>query len=61
MKRDIAIAGFVLTLEEWQALDPASRAQLVLVANRDDEPWIASGATAALVDPQPVGERAADR
>jgi hypothetical protein len=29
MKGDIALAGFVLTAEEWEALDPLSRAQLM--------------------------------
>ena len=34
MKGDIAIAGFYLTAEEWQALDTAARAQLVEAATR---------------------------
>jgi hypothetical protein len=38
MKGDIALAGFVLTKEEWQALDAVSRAQLVHAAMRRDEP-----------------------
>ena len=38
MQGDIALAGFVLTKEEWQALDAVSRAQLVSVALRRDEP-----------------------
>jgi hypothetical protein len=42
MKGDIALAGFVLTEEEWQALDPVSRAQLVSAALRRDEPWTPS-------------------
>ncbi|HEY4245074.1 MAG TPA: hypothetical protein VGM88_34900 [Kofleriaceae bacterium] len=28
MTGDIAVAGFLLTAEEWDALDPASRMQL---------------------------------
>jgi hypothetical protein len=40
MKGDIALAGFVLTKEEWQALDAVSRAQLVHAALRRDEPWV---------------------
>jgi len=37
MRRDIAVAGFVLTSDEWDALDPRARAQLEeLVARRDD-------------------------
>jgi hypothetical protein len=38
MKGDIALAGFVLTQEEWEALDPVSRAQLVSAAMHWDEP-----------------------
>ena len=37
MKGDIAVAGFRMTAEEWQALDPASRAELVAVITRKDE------------------------
>jgi hypothetical protein len=37
MRRDIAVAGFVLTCDEWDALDARARAQLEeLVARRDD-------------------------
>jgi hypothetical protein len=38
MKGDIAFAGFMLTAEEWQALDAESRAQLIAVATRKIEP-----------------------
>ncbi len=41
MKGDVAIAGFYLTAEEWQALDPMSRAQLVAAATRSTEPIVA--------------------
>ena len=34
MKGDIAFAGFVLTAEEWQALDREARTQLLDVATR---------------------------
>jgi len=37
MKGDIAIAGFYLTAEEWQALDATSRAVLVAAATRRAE------------------------
>jgi hypothetical protein len=37
MKGDIAIAGFLLTAEEWQAFDADARAQLIAaVARRGD-------------------------
>ena len=37
MKGDIAIAGFLLTAEEWQAFDADARAQLIAaVARRND-------------------------
>jgi hypothetical protein len=34
MKGDIALAGFMLTAEEWQAFDRETRAQLCAVATR---------------------------
>ncbi len=34
MKGDIAFAGFMLTAEEWKALDAETRHQLVAVATR---------------------------
>lgn len=43
MKGDIAVAGFVLTAEEWQTLDAASRAELEDVIIRRDEPRFARG------------------
>ena len=36
MKGDIALAGFVLTAEEWEALDAVSRVQLITAAMRRD-------------------------
>ena len=42
MKGDIALAGFVLTHEEWQSLDPLSRAQLLAAAFQRDAPWPAA-------------------
>lgn len=38
MKGDIAVAGFMLTAQEWQALDAEARAQLVAVITRRDSP-----------------------
>lgn len=43
MKGDIALAGFVLTAAEWEALDPKSRSQLVAAAIGRDEVWIEAG------------------
>jgi hypothetical protein len=51
MKGDIALAGFVLTAEEWAALDPLSRAQLVAAATRRDDPWIVTPSTGAFSGP----------
>jgi hypothetical protein len=48
MKGDIALAGFVLTAEEWEALDALSRAQLVAAATRQDEPWFVGGLSGVL-------------
>ncbi|CAN5816669.1 hypothetical protein BH11MYX2_BH11MYX2_03380 [soil metagenome] len=41
MKGDIAVAGFMLTAAEWQELDPQSRAQLVAVITRREDPRLA--------------------
>ena len=38
MRGDIAFVGFMLTAEEWQELDPESRAQLIAVATRRADP-----------------------
>lgn len=39
MGRDIALAGFVMTGDEWDSLDEVARAQLLAIALRRDEPW----------------------
>lgn len=39
MKGDIALAGFVLTHEEWQELDPQSRVQLLTAAFPREPRW----------------------
>ena len=60
MKGDIALAGFVLTAEEWQALDAASRAELVAAAARHDDPWAVPGASGLLAEgsvPNPTEPR----
>lgn len=49
MKGDIAVAGFMMTAEEWQALDAPSRAQLVDVITRKD-PQIATGSGPVVVE-----------
>jgi hypothetical protein len=51
MKGDIALAGFVLTAEEWEALDPPSRAQLLAATSRRDDPWVVGGLTGLLSEP----------
>ena len=40
MNRDIALAGFLLTAEEWQSFDPAARAQLMAMVSRREEAWV---------------------
>jgi hypothetical protein len=37
MKGDIAVAGLMITAEEWQALDAASRAEVVSVITRRED------------------------
>ena len=50
MKGDIALAGFVLTHEEWQELDPQSQAQLLVAAGEREPRW-ARGRNPGLVLP----------
>lgn len=52
MKGDIAFAGFMLTAEEWQALDAEARAQLIAVATRRADPWLAP----AVCEPEALAE-----
>lgn len=40
MRRDIALAGFLVTREEWEALDEVARAEIYAAILRRDEPWI---------------------
>jgi hypothetical protein len=39
MRRDIALAGFVVTADEWDAMDGLARSQLLAVALRRDGAW----------------------
>jgi hypothetical protein len=50
MKGDIALAGFVLTAQEWQELDAVSRAQLMAAMSRRDDPWVVAGSTGLLAE-----------
>jgi hypothetical protein len=43
----------MMTAEEWQALDPVHRAQLITAANRRDDPWVVAPATGVLSEPNP--------
>jgi hypothetical protein len=47
---DIALAGFMLTAEEWQAMDVISRAQLIAAAYHRDAAWITTPIAALLAD-----------
>lgn len=40
MKGDIALAGYVLTAEEWEAMDAATRVSLIAAVMQRD-PWAA--------------------
>ncbi len=51
MKGDIALAGFVLTHEEWQSLDAVSRAQLIAAAFQRDAPWVVAPLAGMLSEP----------
>ena len=37
MQGDIALAGFMLTAEEWKALDAPSRALLIAIATKPED------------------------
>lgn len=53
--KDIALAGFMMTAEEWQELDPSSRQQLVAAAQpkRDDgDGWVVANIRAILDAPK---------
>jgi hypothetical protein len=39
MRRDIALAGFVMTADEWDSMDALARSQLLAVALRRDGAW----------------------
>jgi hypothetical protein len=48
---DIAIAGFLLTVDEWRELDAPARAELVAAAgHRHDDPWIVASIADVLAD-----------
>ena len=51
MKGDIALAGFVLTAEEWEALDAVSRVQLISAVMRRD-PFAATAVPAPAEFPE---------
>lgn len=51
MRGDIVLSGFVLTAEEWAAMDGPARAQLLRAALRRDEPWLASAPPARRDEP----------
>lgn len=55
MKGDIALAGFVLTAEEWDALDTRSRALLLAAAFHRGASW-----DLAPLDAVPAGEALTD-
>ena len=50
MKGDVALAGFVLTAEEWQALDAVSRAHLIAIASPQDG-WVVAPLAGASSEP----------
>jgi hypothetical protein len=57
MKGDIALAGFVITAEEWQSLDALARAQLLTAAFQRDAPWIVAPLSGMLSEPNAADER----
>ena len=55
MKPDIALAGFLLTAEEWQAFEPSARAQLIALASGRDEGWVALPLAGVISEPTDDG------
>ncbi|HET9626982.1 MAG TPA: hypothetical protein VFP84_36735 [Kofleriaceae bacterium] len=51
MRADIALAGFLLTAEEWQAFDPDARAQLIAAAGRRGDATVAAPVAGELSGP----------
>lgn len=51
MQGDIALVGFLLTADEWRALDAASRAELLAAAFQREAPWIVAPLTGGLPEP----------
>jgi uncharacterized protein involved in response to NO len=51
MKSDIALAGFLLTAEEWQSFDPSARAQLIALASGRDDAWVAAPLAGVISEP----------
>lgn len=51
MKGDIALAGLIMTAEEWQSLDPLSRAQILSAAFQRDAPWVVAPLAGMLSEP----------
>ena len=42
MGKDITLSGFFLTADEWESMDPTTRAQMLSAALRRDELWPAA-------------------
>lgn len=51
MKGDIALAGFLWTSDDWEALDPPFRAALISLAKRCEDGWVVGGLTGVLSEP----------
>jgi len=54
MKLDIALAGFLLTAEEWQSFDPAARAQLIAAASRREDAWVGAPGAGMIPEREPI-------
>ena len=56
--KGIALAGYVLTVEEWQELDELARAQLVAAMMQWEDPApqpiLARGSSPAIAIPEPA-------
>jgi hypothetical protein len=46
MKGNISLAGYMLTADEWENLDPLARAELVAAAAAPHDGWVVAPLTA---------------
>ncbi len=51
MKGDVALAGIVFSAQDWEAYEPAFRAELMAAVATPGDPWVVGRATGILSGP----------